>query len=82
MPEVKVMITVDTDDVLDVLEWYGDLSDHTFDPENARWLRAYDDSTGYRKTEIWSLMKPSLQWSVHEFEQRGATALRDRIAEA
>lgn len=80
---IKVMVHVESDDVADVLAWYGDDSaGHTFNPVNARWLNAYDSAEGSRRTELWQAMSPSLQWAVHELEQRGADHVRAVLADA
>lgn len=79
---IEVMVTVDPEDAFDVLAWYDDQGDRVFSPVNARWLRAYDASSGLRKADIWRAMSPSLQWAVHEFEQRGADHVRAVLAAA
>jgi hypothetical protein len=79
--KINVMVHVDTVDVVDVLAWYGDGPDeHIFQPENARWLRAYDGASGARQADIWCGMHTSLQWAVHEYTTVGAEPLRALLA--
>jgi len=83
MAELKVTVTVNSDDLLDVLAWHegSDLGwdDWKPQPSNDRWLAAYQDADGARREELFSLMPASLQWAVHEVEHRGADPLRDAL---
>ena len=85
MAELKVTVTVNSDDLLDVLAWHegSDLGwdDWKPQPSNDRWLAAYQDADGARREELFSLMPASLQWAVHEVERRGVVLLRAALDE-
>ncbi|RFA12140.1 hypothetical protein B7R22_17060 [Subtercola boreus] len=79
----QVTVTVSSDDLLDVLAWHeGDAGGwvaHEFTGNNKQWLARYDAFVGANRDDCWHLMPPSLQWAVHEFENRGAGPLRGAL---
>lgn len=76
---ITVTVSVDMADVIDVLAWHESADYgweyHQFKPTNDRWLAAYQDLDGDEREELWRSMPASLQWCLHELDQRGVTPL-------
>lgn len=85
MTKLDVTVDVDLVDVKDVLAMVegadGGWDEHVFDPINDHWLAAYQDSDDERKKALWLNMPASLQWCIHELEQRGVWRLKAFLLE-
>jgi hypothetical protein len=82
MKRLNVEVTVYTDDLLDVLAWHEGprrgWDEWKFQPDNARKLNAYRNAIirGADVEQVFDSMTSSLQWAVHEVENRGPDPLR------
>ena len=76
MPELKVTVNVDTDDIRDVLTWWDGLPLETLNDRTRRWLTTYNATTGEARERVFDLMPVSLQYCIHEVEQGREDQLR------